>query len=462
MRPRRAFTLVELLVVIMIVLLVSAVTLPTVIPALTNRHISESARILQAALAGARDSAIRYNAPRGIRLLPDALLSGTNVAANGALQQGQQLTASRFVPIEPAPDLTDSSQTGSATFVDRTAMAWTNAGGIAPAWPIAYGGTSGVYPLNPAIGVNAVLIVAQAEFVDNAVPTRLMPNPPTNWFWNVRIGDRLRVNDSGRFYTVVGPMTTFNPELFVNDGTPGTTPTLAIAYGPGSTPIVRNPEYLFLVNGLDDDANGYVDDGFDGVDKNANQVADDIAEWSEPETWVGAQSLAEVAAQGTFLTLKPAPPFKWTIARRPVPSPGAREVSLSAGATIDLTTWEPGVTHERSRLPVDPFSGTVDVLVNQAGQVIPTTVYSTAASYQMNGSFYHFWISDRGDVTTPVGTVYPALPQIPSLKKDRVLLTLFAKTGAIVTNSLESFDPKNPLDSNAPYADAQLGTRESK
>src|SRR4051812_41675340 len=67
----RGFTLVELLVVMLIILLVSAVALPTVIPAITHRQVSEAARLLQASLVGARDAAIHKNAPRGIRLLPD-------------------------------------------------------------------------------------------------------------------------------------------------------------------------------------------------------------------------------------------------------------------------------------------------------------------------------------------------------------------------------------------------------
>ncbi len=45
-----SFTLVELLVVITIILIVSAVALPTVLPALSHRQVSEAARILQAAL----------------------------------------------------------------------------------------------------------------------------------------------------------------------------------------------------------------------------------------------------------------------------------------------------------------------------------------------------------------------------------------------------------------------------
>src|SRR5271157_4124000 len=53
------FTLIELLVVMLIILLVSAVVLRTVIPAISHRQVSEAARILQGALAGARDTAIK-------------------------------------------------------------------------------------------------------------------------------------------------------------------------------------------------------------------------------------------------------------------------------------------------------------------------------------------------------------------------------------------------------------------
>src|SRR4051812_25449024 len=98
----RGFTLIELLVVVVIVILVSAVTLPAVISGLQNRQVNEGARVLQAALAGARDAAILANAPRGIRLLPDAVLNDTITTGTGRI-----LTSSRLVQIEPAPDLTD-------------------------------------------------------------------------------------------------------------------------------------------------------------------------------------------------------------------------------------------------------------------------------------------------------------------------------------------------------------------
>lgn len=494
-----AFTLVELLVVIVIIILVSAVALPTVIPALTSRQVSEGARILQAAIAGARDAAIRANAPRGIRLLPDLTLSPGATTAAGTIAPGQVLTASRIVPIEPAPDLTDSSTTGSATF--RTAgFAWNAA--TPPVFPfppvLPATMTRGTYP-HPAIivppgggtptQVFKVLMVVQAVWQNNA---GVIANPPTNWFWNVRIGDRFRFTDSGRYYTVVGPMTVANPENFVNDGPSDNNPfgpnfaSLTDSY-PNPVPAIPvnprvtvHPEFLFLVNGLDDDGDGFVDDGLDGVNENANfdkitkaPIVDDIGEWTETETWQGSQAIAAMAAENSFNT---PPTFKWTIARGPVPAPGAREVSMPGGATIDLTTWDS--THERSRLPVNPFNGTVDVLVNQAGQVIPTTFYSSPSSFTMAGSFFHFWVADRADVATPVTNskslyVYPSLPissdalNVPAtpdppatpLKKDRVLITLFARTGQVVTNSIENFDY---TDVNRPFDDAQLGIREAK
>ena len=65
------------------------------------------------------------------------------------------------------------------------------------------------------------------------------------------------------------------------------------SYPDGAPP--HTVEYLLLVNGRDDDSNGYVDDGWDGIDNNlpyeiANnlpQLTDDQLEW-EHETWLGA------------------------------------------------------------------------------------------------------------------------------------------------------------------------------
>ena len=70
---RRAFTLVELLVVIFIIVLVSAATLPAILPALNQRRVSEGSRLIQAELSRQRDLAVRANSPRGFRLLPDPI-----------------------------------------------------------------------------------------------------------------------------------------------------------------------------------------------------------------------------------------------------------------------------------------------------------------------------------------------------------------------------------------------------
>ena len=101
---RTGFTLIELLVVILIILLVSAVTLPSIISAYSHRQVSEAARILQAALVGARDSAIRDNAPSGIRLLPDPTINGINTTSGsslyGYLDPSLPLAMDRIIPLE--------------------------------------------------------------------------------------------------------------------------------------------------------------------------------------------------------------------------------------------------------------------------------------------------------------------------------------------------------------------------
>src|SRR5271157_5489289 len=106
---RPGFTLIELLVVMLIILLVSAVVLPTVIPAISHRLVSEAARILQGALAGARDTAINNNAPAGIRLLPDPALTGQPIIVNGVatLDPTRILASNRYIPIQLAPDYSE-------------------------------------------------------------------------------------------------------------------------------------------------------------------------------------------------------------------------------------------------------------------------------------------------------------------------------------------------------------------
>ena len=98
-------------------------------------------------------------------------------------------------------------------------------------------------------------------------------------------------------------------------------------------------------------------------------------------------------------------------------------------------------------------------MIDPLGQVVPQTRYSSLSSNPITASFYHFWITDRTDVYDPgtydptkVANPFPLLPMpknfvTPSppspnvLKKDRQLVTLFTKTGQIVTKSIETVPP---------------------
>lgn len=433
----RGFTLIELLVVIAIIVVVSAVALPTVISAMSHRQVSEGARILSAALAGARDAAIRDNSPRGIRLLPDPTFSGLN-PTTGLLDPAQALAANRILPIGSAPDYSEGLVTPMA----------------------ATGDILGVSPGRPALVLmeSPYTIVKVPVYNGNLETTKDVQqlNSPTSWFWNVRIGDKIQINNAGVPYTVVGPMTQSNPEMFVNVGAPGVAPTIEYPAGSGI-----HPEYLLLVNGQDDNANGWIDEGFDGVDNDGLNGTDEAAEW-EREAWLGS-----VANQA--LTAVP-----YTIHRRPAPTGNARAVELPTGVVIDLSTW--GSTQERSRLPVNQFTGYVDILVNPNGTVVPTSIYSTPASAGMAGAFYHFWLAERSDVFSPQGTVSPVLPVRPdptdpqpnrfngsAIKGEYRLVTLFARTG--LAGQLEDmpFDWANigtaSYFAGAPFVTIQQGAR---
>src|SRR5205807_2517120 len=114
--------------------------------------------------------------------------------------------------------------------------------------------------------------------------------------------------------------------------------------------VVR-PEFLFMVNGQDDNpTNGWIDEGWDGVDNDGNGFIDELAEW-ETETWLGSLATQTISNQS------------YTIQRRPAPTINAREVALPTGVVIDATTW--GLTNERTRIPGSAFnqySGFIDVL----------------------------------------------------------------------------------------------------
>jgi prepilin-type N-terminal cleavage/methylation domain-containing protein len=505
-RRRVGFTLIELLVVILIIGIVSAATLAVAIPAYQHRGMTQAALILQSSLAAARDAAIRANAPRGIRLMPDAILSGPT-SANPELA----LAASRIIPIELAADYAEG-------LVSAT---------VAP-FTLPSAGVQGIVGTPPTV-VGAIpsqdprLQIQQERFQDEPIPpttpqSGTIPNPPTGWFWNIRQGEKFRFADAGRYYIIAGPMTTLNTERFVNLDIPGTS---FVSLPPGVTlppNTISGPEGLFLVNGQDDDGDGFVDNsfdgidndgdgltdpGFDGIDNDNNGFVDDQNEvfWTnrgggqfdfrlyatrltnippgynpefEPE---GAPNLPGLTYSnlGAFVN-KP-----YTIQRRPVGTRGARETVLPQGTVIDLTTFNAAV-RERSRLPVDLVSGYVDILISPNGTVYRADAASGNAPTM---PFYHFWIAEREDVfnlpkPAIVGVPYflpmpaktPGYPHAGDttgrvLKGDRRLVTLFTKTGQIITNTIEQFDGYDSTDTrfrggvSLPFFDAQQGVRDA-
>lgn len=407
---RRAFTLTELLVVILIIFVISVIALPIVVSSLAGRQVSESGRLLQATLAGARDKAIRDGRPSGIRLLPDPAWPLAYV--NGQIDPTQPLAYNRVVPIESAPQYVEGLVTirVGAPYTSRIH----NPAGLAVAVPS--------------------LVLEQAPTDAQGLPTS-----PTSWAWNVRVGDKLQLNGAGPWYTIAGPrwISTMptpsgiaNPEGFVN-------------WGPIGTPSPLGVEWLVLTNGLDDNGNGYPDDWFDGFDNDGDGIVDDtpetLANWGYPpgsaylhqspgqsfpaeiEMWHGA------VARGVASV-------PYAIRRRPMPGPNARELALPTHMVVDAA---------RSRLPIDPLSGAVEIIINPDGTASPSLPYGVPTSLGMGSAFMHFALVDREDIA-------PANPP-PAPAKSWAVLSLQLGTGRIVvTQDPDPSNPFNPAQQGAP------------
>ena len=148
--------------------------------------------------------------------------------------------------------------------------------------------------------------------------------------------------------------------------------------------------------------------------------------------------------------------LSYTIQRRPVPAAPSREIALPTNVVIDSTTWN--TTQERSRLPVNPLTGFVEVMVNPNGTMYLPTAYSSVSAVQMGSGVVWFWLAERSDVAAPLATV-PALPvgeflpdvrpfayAGPRLSGEYVLVSLTARSGKVDSVSNPGFDnPAQPI-----------------
>lgn len=458
---RPGFTLIELLVVMLIILLVSVVVLPTVVTALGERSVVNGATLLQGALVGARDAAIASKAPAGIRLLADPTLS--TFTAAGQVDATKALACNRWVPTSIPP-----------VYTEGTVNAFPGVFQIPPVLPP---NVTGGFPYSAAVtvvmgqGGNPCLVVEENPGNWQQTSTGgwvFLPAPPTSWFWTIRVGEKIRFG-AGAEYTVCGPMVippagvtingTFyaNPEGFVNVGPPGATNPLTHVYiAPDGVTQSQptSPEFLCMVNNLDDGPtvwglqqvppvatypDGYIDNGWDGIDNNGNGQIDEWIEW-EIESWLPGQ-VAGLANQ------------PYTIRRRPAPTNGAA-VYLPSSVVIDLTSS--GRTNERSRLPLNPWMGGVDLLVNPDGTPWVDLPYAVPTSLGLGAAFYHFWLTGRDQITDMPVPALATVCQLPCPPAGDVRIVSLGKSGrvSVLQPATSSFNPANPA---APFIPIQQG-----
>lgn len=158
---------------------------------------------------------------------------------------------------------------------------------------------------------------------------------------------------------------------------------------------------------------------------------------------------------------------------------------LPTNVVIDATTWG-NASPERSQLPVNPFTGYVDIVLNPTGTLVPNLIYSSPSVVGMQGAFLHFWLAERSDVYAPspnmtsvpylpVGIIQPQLLAGnaytgPSLQGEYRLVTMFARTGQVTTSDNVMFDnPANPANQTSktynayyPFIPAQQGVQGSQ
>ena len=170
----------------------------------------------------------------------------------------------------------------------------------------------------------------------------MLLNPPTSWFWNIRVGDKIQINNAGPWYTVVGPMVvrprsdvngcSANTELFVNVGPPGTRRRIArSASRRRRQPRVPVPRERAGRQRQRLDRRGLrrrrQQPGVRTRQRLSAPLADDLLEWEPRRGWAQSHRQRCTNQRPTRSSAGP------------TPATNAREIALPTNVVIDLTTW---------------------------------------------------------------------------------------------------------------------------
>jgi hypothetical protein len=200
-----------------------------------------------------------------------------------------------------------------------------------------------------------------------------------------------------------------NDDGFVNWGLPGATSPLDRGAGP--------MEWLYLCNRLDDDRDGVADEGWNGLDDDLDGFIDEADEW-EVERW------RNIPVTGLM-----ASPYQ--IQRRPT----AEDVRSGGDVANRKLVPSPVVIDGlKSILPVNPLTGSVDIVFDELGGASSPSIYARPAQLPMGVTKLLFWCVARADVLAE-----------PNPDADAKAVSLDLRTGAIKTTDGDPMDVAGTL-----------------
>jgi prepilin-type N-terminal cleavage/methylation domain-containing protein len=418
MSERRGMTLTELLVVIAIILAVTIMALPTVLSMMQGQQAIAAAQLLQGGLMQCQSEAMRAcsrrggevnvaateaETLRGLRLVPEGTLTRL---ADGTIDPAQPLVCSTLVPLTIPP----AYQEGRVS--------------IYPGW---------VYPASVTGGRPCLVLEERpGKWVPSDGGWTWQLNSPTSWAWNLRAGERWSLDRGGLSMSYADQSRSTIPSSSSTTALPGTG---------ADSPEITHPPMVARASGLSPKCcsssmdvtttvDGYVDNGWDGVDNDSDGAVDELDEWVEVETWSNNQLL-------------PTDDDTYRVIRRPVTASEPRGVVLPQGVVIDLTGWDG--QQGRSRLVVNRYSGAVDILLDKTGRFTYDSPFSGTSSVGMGADKYaHFWIGGRADIVDAASLKPP--------KEDAQLLTI-DRAGVIGVIQVNADDPSRT------FLDARRGSR---